>query len=59
MNMRALPVHARQLISFCPLALAIAAPLGVVVAATPVGPPASVAQCSGGEEPDTFTTTCV
>ena len=57
--MRALPVLARQLIAFGGLAVAVAAPLGVVVAATPVGPPAFVAQCNGGEEPDTFTTTCV
>ena len=57
--MRALPVLGRQLIAFCGFAVAIAATLGVVVAAAPVGPTASVAQCNGGEEPDAFTTTCV
>jgi len=57
--MRAQPVLARQLIAFCGFAVAIAAPLGVVVAATPANPVTSVAQCNGGEEPDTFTTTCV
>ncbi|MFI5511211.1 hypothetical protein ACIA48_27445 [Mycobacterium sp. NPDC051804] len=57
--MTALPVLARQLLVFCGFGLAIFAPLGVVVAATPANPPTSVAQCNGGEEPDTFTTTCV
>ena len=49
--MRALPVIARLLIAFGGLAVAVAAP--------PASPPSTVAQCNGGEEPDTFTTTCV
>ena len=57
--MGALPVFARQLITVGGFAVAIAAPIGVVVAATPASPPAYLAQCNGGEEPDTFTTTCV
>jgi hypothetical protein len=57
--MGALPVLVRQLITVGGFAVAIAAPIGVVVATTPVGPSAYLAQCSGGEEPDAFTTTCV
>ncbi len=57
--MAALPVVTRQLIAIGGFAVAIAAPIGVEVAATPASPPASLAQCKGGEEPDTFTTTCV
>ena len=58
--MDALPVFARHLIVVCGFAVAIAVPIGAAVsAATPDGPPAYLAQCSGGEEPDGFTTTCV
>jgi hypothetical protein len=57
--MGALPVLARRLITVWAFAVAIAAPIGVVVAVTPAEPAANVAQCSGGEEPDGFTTTCV
>ncbi len=57
--MGALPVLARRLITVGGFAVAIAAPTGVVVAATPASPPAHLAQCNGGEEPDAFTTTCV
>ncbi len=56
--MGALPVLACRMITFGVFTAAIAAPLGVVVT-SPAGPPANVAQCNGGEEPDTFTTTCV
>ena len=57
--MGALPILARQLITIGALATAIAAPIGLSVAATPAGSPAYLAQCKGGEEPDNFTTTCV
>lgn len=57
--MGALPVLARRMMTVWVFAAAIAAPIGAVVAATPAGPPTNVAQCSGGEEPDGFTTTCV
>jgi hypothetical protein len=56
--MGALSVPARKLLIVSGFALAIAAPIGVV-AATPGGTPAYLAQCSGGEEPDGFTTNCV
>lgn len=39
-------------------ALAIVAPIGVI-GASATDPPAYLAQCHGGEEPDSFTTTCV
>ena len=54
-----LRVLARRLITLWGLAMVIAAPICVVAVATPNGPPAYLAQCNGGEEPDTFTTTCV
>jgi hypothetical protein len=57
--MGALSVPARKMIIASGFAIAIAAPIGVVAAATPGGTPAYLAQCSGGEEPDGFTTTCV
>ena len=56
--MGALPVLARQLVIVGCVALGIAAPLGVV-GATASDPPVYLAQCNGGEEPDSFTTTCV
>ena len=56
--MGALPVLASQLVIVGGCALAIAAPLGVV-GATASDPPVYLAQCNGGEEPDSFTTTCV
>lgn len=56
--MGALQVHARRLFIAGGFAVAIAAPLAVV-GATAADPPAYLAQCNGGEEPDSFTTTCV
>ncbi len=54
----ALPFLARRLITVGGFAVAMAAPFVAIVAATP-GPPAYLAQCRGGEEPDTFTSSCV
>lgn len=55
---RDLRVLARHLLVVAGFGLAIAAPTGVV-AALDADRPVHLAQCNGGEEPDSFTTTCV
>jgi hypothetical protein len=57
--MGTLPFLARQLIVVGGFAVAIAAPMTAVLAATPAGSPTYVAQCTGGDEPDPFTYSCV
>lgn len=56
--MRALRVLAHRLMTAGGFALAIVAPIGVI-GASATDLPAYLAQCNGGEEPDSFTTTCV
>ncbi|MGV0811909.1 hypothetical protein ABQF34_08080 [Mycolicibacterium boenickei] len=47
----------RRLVVIAGLAVAAAAPVTAVAAVT--SPPTAVASCPNGEDPDTYTTTCV